>query len=415
MEIAPTIVFVGLLVFFAHLFIALFERTKIPDVFFLILIGLFLGPILKIVAPQDFGKVGMILTTIALVVILFESGIGLDFETLKDSVKTAMSLTGINFVTTAIVVSLIAWCITPLSYLMSLILGTIVGGTSSAVVIPMIQNLKLEKESRTVLLLESVISDVLCIIFTLALVESFKYQELRIGLMVGQMVASFVLAVVLGVMSAIIWSFVLRKVRQMQNSILTTPAFVVVLYGVTEILGYSGAISALAFGFTLGHIDFFNFSLIRRFTELTPVHLNEIEKSFFSEIVFLLKTFFFVYVGISIPLTSIWLVIFGIVLTLVIFVLRIPVVRLSIPISYSKKDASIMAVMVPKGLAAAVLAGLPLQFNMPGGDLIQNVVYAVVLFTIVLCTIMVFLLQKSSVSQFYLKLFPKHPSEVDLT
>ena len=43
MELAPVIVFVGLLIFLAHFFVALFEKTRIPDVLYLIIIGLILG------------------------------------------------------------------------------------------------------------------------------------------------------------------------------------------------------------------------------------------------------------------------------------------------------------------------------------------------------------------------------------
>lgn len=407
MGIPPAIVFVGLLVFLAHLFTALFERTKVPDVFFLIVIGLVLGPLSGIISPDDFGKVGTIMTTVALVVILFESGIGLDYEILKDSMRDATVMTAVNFLATVVVVGIITWAVTPLSFLTSVMLGTILGGTSSAVVIPMMRFLNMSGKSKTVLLLESAVSDVLCIVVALALMESFKYDELRIGLMAGRIVASFVLATLLGFISATVWSVLMNRVRELQNSMFTTPAFVLILYGLTEMLGYSGAIAALSFGFTLGHVHLFNVSLLKRVTQMAPAGLNETEKSFFAEIVFLLKTFFFVYVGISIPFSDPGLVLLGGMLTLAVFVLRIPVVRLAIPSSFPIGDLSIMSVMVPKGLAAAVLAGIPSQLGIPGGDLIRNVVYATVLFSISACALMVFLLEREPVARAYAGFFPK--------
>ena len=41
-----------------------------------------------------------------------------------------------------------------------------------------------------------------------------------------------------------------------------------------------------------------------------------------------------------------------------------------------------MSAMVPKGLAAAVLAGLPLQYGIPEGSEIQIIVYNVVFVSI---------------------------------
>ena len=77
MEIAATMIAVGLLVFSAHLFSGLFQRTRIPDVIPLVAIGLLIGPILRIVPTETFGKVGDVFTTIALIIILFEGGAGI--------------------------------------------------------------------------------------------------------------------------------------------------------------------------------------------------------------------------------------------------------------------------------------------------------------------------------------------------
>ncbi len=102
------------------------------------------------------------------------------------------------------------------------------------------------------------------------------------------------------------------------------------MFGVSELLGYSGPVAALAFGATLGNIELFRLPLLKRYVPHESVALDETEKVFFSEVIFLLKTFFFVYIGLSIQLADFWLISFGLILTLLLFLLRIPVVRLSI-------------------------------------------------------------------------------------
>jgi len=59
----------------------------------------------------------------------------------------------------------------------------------------------------------------------------------------------------------------------------------------------------------------------------------------------------------------------------------------------------------PKGLAAAVLASIPMQRGVPGGEAIQNVVYAIILFTIVLTALLVFLQDRTPVGRLYSALF----------
>lgn len=58
------IAIVGLLIFAAHLFSSLFSKRRIPDVLFLIIIGLVIGPILHWITPEMLGGVGRIFTGI---------------------------------------------------------------------------------------------------------------------------------------------------------------------------------------------------------------------------------------------------------------------------------------------------------------------------------------------------------------
>jgi cell volume regulation protein A len=401
MDTASSIFFVGMLIFLAHLFTGLFSRTKIPDVLLLMLIGLLIGPCLGMVSVESFGSFGSILATITLVVILFQGGLGLKLDALRDSLRGSVSLTVASFVVTMLAVGGLLMLIAKMDATSALMVGAILGGTSSAVVIPMVSRLNICRESQTILFLESAISDVLCIVVAITFLESYNLGGINPGQALGKIIAMFVLSAVVGIIAAVGWSMLLQWVHRIENSIFLTPAFVFVIYGVTEMLGYSGGIAALAFGITLGNEETFN-SLFRRLPiSIWPVSLNVIEKAFFSEAGFLLKTFFFVYIGISIVLTNpVWMII-GAIVTFVIFYIRVPAVWLSVPKSVPVHDVSIMAVMVPKGLAAAVLASMPLEAGIAGGDLIQGIVYSVILFSIVVCSVMIFLMDRTRIGSFY--------------
>jgi cell volume regulation protein A len=401
MDTATSIFLVGLLIFLAHLFTVIFIKTRIPDVLMLMVIGLLVGPCLGMVTVENFGSFGPLLATITLVVILFQGGLDLKLNILRKSIRGSVSLTVLNFIVTMLLVGGLMMLIAGLDAVTAFLVGAILGGTSSAVVIPMISKLNIDKESQTILLLESALSDVLCIVVAITFMESFKLGGINPGQALGKIIAMFLLSAVIGIITAIGWSMLLKWVRKVENSIFLTPAFVFVVYGVTEMLGYSGGIAALAFGITLGNAETFNILLSRLPVSVWPVALNEIEKAFFSEAGYLLKAFFFVYIGISIVLANpVWMAM-GAVITLLIFYLRVPVVWLSVPRSVPVRDASVMAIMVPKGLAAAVLASIPLQQGIANGDLIQSVTYSVILFSIVLCSLMVFMVDKTRLASYY--------------
>lgn len=405
MHPALVIAFVGALVFGAHLFVSLFTKTRVPDVLLLISIGLILGPLTHLVSPADFGSVGPVFTTVTLVLILFESGTGLRVETLQKALPGTLRLATLNFVGTAVVVALAAWKLAHLGPMRSFILGCILGGTSPAVVIPMSSQLGMSEDAAAILFLESSVSDVLSIVFALALLDGLRLGSVRWGNVAGSVVASFLIASIIGVLGALLWSSVLNRTRALQNAMFTTAAFVFLIYGISEMLGYSGAIAALAFGIGLGNELWLSQVIAKKIPFLDPVGLNENEKSFFSEIVFLLKTFFFVYIGLSIQVHNRWWIGFGFAVTVLIYILRIPIVRYGVARTISQSDASRMAAMAPKGLAAAVLAGIPLQQGVQGGDLIQNSTYAVVLFSIVFTSFLMFLQDKTPVGAGYKRIF----------
>lgn len=405
MPTALTIVFVGITIFMSHYFATLFTRTKIPDVLWLFTIGLILGPLTGTVRIENFGAVGPVFTTITLVFILFESGIDQRLETLIHSLSGTAKITTYNFIGTCLVAGGITYFYTDLGLLRSLMLGSIVGGTSSAVVTTLARQFPMTQRTSTILVLESAFSDVFTLAVPLTLLTAYKIGKVDVAFVTGQMIAAFILAAMLGISGAFLWSILLRRMRLLQNTVFTTPAFVFIIYGVVEMLNYSGPIAALAFGITLGNMDVLGPPIMRNIISRKPITLNDNERAFFSEAVFLLRTFFFVYIGISVRLNDWWPMALGAIITGALFVIRIPIVRFSMPRSTPRKDAAFAAAMIPKGLGAAVLASLPAQQGVPGGEMIQSVVFSIILCTTLFTTILTFLVDKTWLANVYIWIF----------
>lgn len=396
-----TFIFLGILIFSAHVFSAIFSRKKIPDVLLLMLIGIVIGPLFNWVSPSDFGVVGSVFASLTLVFILFESGTDTSIQNLRDSWKNLVKVAIPSFFLSVGLVGVLGYTLFGLELKAALLLGSILGGTSSAVVIPLVKQLPMSEENRTVLVLESAITDVLCIVFALAFIESYKYSSVDVGGIIGKVVASFILAMMIGIAGGIMWSSILEKIRKIQNSMFLTPAFVFVLYGLAESMGYSGAITALAFGIVMGNTEYFEFSFLKKFQHNNMMRLESHEKSFFSEIVFVLKTFFFVYIGLSIPFSDMRALIYGLFITMVLFIMRLLLTKFSISNQSSDYDKTIISMMIPKGLAAAVLATLPEQAGVPGGEAIKYITYSVVLISILITSILILLNNKKGVQKIY--------------
>ena len=96
-KIGLIIAVIGLMIFAAHLFSAIFSKRRIPDVLFLILIGLIIGPLTHLVNSEKLTLLGSILSAVTLVLILFESGIQMSFNNLKDSFKPSLNVTEVSW------------------------------------------------------------------------------------------------------------------------------------------------------------------------------------------------------------------------------------------------------------------------------------------------------------------------------
>lgn len=405
MDISVLVFFIGILIILGHILSEIFTRTKIPDLLFLLIIGLLLGPVFGLLTTEMFGILGPIFSTISLIVILFEGGLNLRVEAIRSTFRECSGLTLLNFCGAVGITTFVVLTLTGYDALTASMLGIIVAGTSPSVVIPLIRQLGLSEKSQTILSIESALTDVFSIVLLLIALQAYQLHKFSFVEASETLIGSFVVAIIFGIAGGIAWS-VIRKQIAFFDRIFAIPAFIFILYGFIEMIGFSGAVAALVFGITLGNLSYFRgvFSPVYDL-DVKRIELSDTEKAFFGEIVFLLRTFFFIYIGLSIQFDNRDIFVLGLVITLLMYIIRIPAVWLSIPRSTPVWDASVMAVMVPKGLATAVLASMPLQQACPGGLFIQNATYAIVLFSIIINSLLIILIDKTAFSRLYRRVF----------
>ncbi len=415
---ALSLVVLGTLVFAAHVFSELFSRKRVPDLLLLLIIGIIIGPVFKIVTPEDLGGFGQVFSTLTLVIILFEGGSELSLSNIRTSFKDMIGLTLVSYFLIMIVFGILGHYILQLPWATSFFMSAVLGGAAEAIVIPLTKHLKISENSKATLVLETSFSTVVCFIISLALFNAVKSQQFEIGKTIGNIISSFVLAGIIGFAGAVFWAIVLQKIRTVKNSTFTTPAFVFIIYGINSILGFSGEIAALTFGITLTNIDAVYNSIFKKLFKNKPNSLNYNERMLFSEMAFLLRTFVFVYIGISIQLNDWKSILIGLAITLILLILRILSVRWTVVRNkdgYTEMEAMYMSCMVSKGLVAAILAALLKQAGLPFADEVQNIVYSVILFSIVFTCAMIPLLEKSKFIQktlLFMLYFPRKKEEI---
>ncbi len=378
---------IGVMYFAAKYLSLSFGRTKIPDVLVLMGLGILAGPVLGFLNIQQFGAVGGVISTMALVLIMFESGVSMDLKGTIDALGSGANLIFVTVISTAILGTLAGYFLANLPLISSLTLGVIVSGTSSAVVIPMAKILGLQQKTQNILILESAITDVTCIVGTVAMMQIATSGGVAPGNVIGSTLASFVFAIAIGLGAGGIWLYASEFITRINKTVFPAVSFVFAIYGLTEFLGFSGAIASLAFGLTLSnHRQLGLYKFIDKIDKYQTV--TERDRHFYEELVFILKTFFFIYLGVSMKISDLVPFIIAGLIVMGTYLLRHLYVKMLHP-QLERRDARVISLLVPKGLAAAVLAGLPATINMEGAPIIENITYSVVFISILLTSIAV--------------------------
>jgi cell volume regulation protein A len=343
----------------------LFERTGFPDMLWLIVLGLLLGPVTGLVNASSIMGLAPYLAALALVFILFDGGMVMNIYRVFSESPRAMVLAVAGFAMSVTATTLVMMYIVipdkPLLY--SLLFGTILGGSSSIAVISLASRIKVSEKCSTILSIESAITDILCIVFSLAVIEIILKGTAVDLTTIGQSIASrFSIGIVLGVIFGIIWLSVLKRIAKASYAYMLTLAVVLLAYAFSEFLGGSGSLCSLLFGIMLGNEKEIYKILKMERPPNTVVDVGL--KRFESEVAFLLRTFFFVYIGLIVTIGNIITVITGVILSLILLLVRFGAVSFATVHSDElKKERPIMGVVLTRGLAAAVLATLPLQYT----------------------------------------------------
>ncbi|HEX5625717.1 MAG TPA: cation:proton antiporter, partial [Saprospiraceae bacterium] len=322
MSTAVIIIVIGLFIFWGHYLNGVFERKSIPDVLGLMFIGMIIGPVLHLVDPSSFGKFGSIFSNLVLIFILFESGLELKLAEVKASFKSSAGITVAGFATTWISLTLMCFFIFDLSWLSSVFIGATLGGTSSAVVVGLVRKIAVQPKTSATLIMESAESDVFTLAIPISILGLMLTGEVQTNLVISQFLSSLVMALLIGISGSFLWSFILNQMPSLKTTHFSTPAFLFILYGIAEYLNFSGPLTALSFGIAIGNLQFIEPRFITRFIPDANIVLSKMEKDFFGEIVFLLRTFFFVFIGISIQIGRLDWLLWGAFITLMLYLIR---------------------------------------------------------------------------------------------
>jgi len=391
------IIAIGLIIFIGHYLRGVFDRKSIPDVLGLMLLGFIIGPVCQLVSPDSFGKFGALFSNLVLVLILFESGIDLKLDEVKSSLKSSSGITIMGFFVTWLVLSVFVKLVFNSDWLTCLYIGATMGGTSSVVVAGLVKKINILPKTSATLIMESAQTDLFTLAIPISILKLMTTGEIRPEIVISGFFASLILALFIGIAGGILWLFILNKIPSMKSTKFSTLAFLFILYGVCEYLNYSGPLTVLTFGIILGNAKSIKLNFLKSNNQMQSAVLSKSEIDFLNELVFLFRTFFFIWIGMNIKVERLDWFLMGGVATAVLYLARILLIRIIADKKNPVVDNAAISIMIPKGLGAAVIATLPAQAGLADGAFIQSFCYSVIFFSTLLCVLFFFLI-KSRIS-----------------
>src|SRR3989338_5796030 len=158
-----------------------FDKTRITDVFWLMIFGILIGPVFNLVDRALFISISPFLAALALIIILFDAGINMDFFKMLRSFPRSILLAVLGVLLSVTSVAAVSYYFVGLPLLYAILLGVIVGGTSSEIAITIVKRLHMREHPKMIVTLESILTDPLVIVVAIVILNVITHSAAQIS------------------------------------------------------------------------------------------------------------------------------------------------------------------------------------------------------------------------------------------
>ena len=253
-------------------------RFRIPAIILLLAAGLVFGPATGLLVPaRILGSLIQPMIAAAVAVILFEGGLSLDFNGLKDA---SQAVRRIVFVTAPLMWAMIAAAahyVALLSWPTATVIGGILVVTGPTVVQPLLRNARMEARPAAVLRWEAIVNDPIGALFAVLAYEVFVQTQSGSGAIeIGVKLALYIAiagALGYGLARGISYAYRTTLVPEYLKVPLLFVLVLACFVGGNQLLDEAGLLAVTVMGVKLGNSKIASLAEIRRFKEHAAVLL----------------------------------------------------------------------------------------------------------------------------------------------
>ena len=355
-------------------------RLRIPAIVLLFAVGLLVGPGLHILRPAEmFGDALRPLVGLAVAIVVFEGGLGLDVRELRAAGGGILRLTAVAVPVSFVLSSLAAHGLGGFGWGPSIVFGAITIVTGPTVILPLLRHVRLERRAASFLKWEAIVNDpVGAIVAAVLLAVLVARHHDTVGTVVLAVAGGLALAVALGVGAAFLVKALVH--HDLAPEVLKTPILLAMTFGLYAVpnlvLDEAGLAAATIFGVTLANLRVTGLSELARFKEALVVLLVS-------------ALFIVLTAGLDrqLLLQLSWPV--ALLTAAMVFVIRPLCIGLAtIGSDLSWQERILASWIAPRGIVAAAIAGVAgtqlVGAGYPGAEQILPAVFCLIAVTMVL-------------------------------
>lgn len=342
------------------------SKIGIPTLVVFLVIGISLDTSNLISSTVHNYELVQTISIFALIMIMFSGGLDTEVKLMKPIVKPGLSLSTVGVVITAFIIGIVVHLMLGLDLMLSLLLGSIISSTDAAAVFSIFktQNMKIKNNLDSMLELESGTNDPMAYILVISFIELITVPNLAISTLVIHFIQSLVLGVIFGFVLGKFFAKILAKIHLAVDGLypVLLLSTAILSFSVSEFVGGNGFLAVYLAALIIGNSNIKN---------------KESQMSFFEGFAWLMQVALFILLGVFTTPSELFSVLIPAVFIsiLIIFVARPIAVLISLaPFDVDVNSKAFVSWAGIKGAVPIVFAFYPLVYQIPGANLMFNIV-----------------------------------------
>jgi potassium/hydrogen antiporter len=351
-------------------------RLGVPALVLFLVVGMLAGSEGPGGIHFDNAHVAQSVGVVALVLILFAGGLDTRWESVRVVLGRALALSTIGVLLTAVLVGLFARAVLGFTLVEGLLLGSIVSSTDAAAVFAVLRSkeLGLKGEIKPLLEFESGSNDPMAVFLTVGLTNFLINPESSLVSLVPMFVWQMLVGGTLGYLMGRAAVIIVNRLRLGYGGLypVLVLALVFLAYSGTAFVGGNGFLAVYLTGVVMGNQNF-----LRKKSVI----------NFYDGMAWLMQITMFLTMGLLVfPSRLIPVVGVGLMVALfLMFVARpVSVFITLLPSKMSARTKTLVAWVGLRGSVPIILATFPLLAGLPNADMIFNIVFFIVLTSVLL-------------------------------